>query len=163
MKPDGDWTEQAYQEVLSRPSDAAGRTYWANRLRAGTRFDQVEAELSGSPEFYAFAGGTNNDWVLAVYETLLSRDPNAEESLFWANQLNIGRSRLHAALRILQSRERRVLIVDVFGFGFVLHRSAAANDLGYWADQLRSIDQLDLMARFVASAEAVSKADDLNF
>ena len=85
------------------------------------------------------------------------------ESLFWANQLNVGRSRLHTALRILQSRERRVLIVDVFGFGFVLHRSAGANDLGYWADQLRSIDQLDLMARFVASAEAVSKTDDPNF
>jgi hypothetical protein len=158
-----DWTGQAYEEVLNRPVDAAGRTYWANRLHAGTRFDVVEAGLAASPEFFRVAGGTNDDWVLAAYETLLARDPNAAESTYWTNQLNSGRSRLQTAVAFVQSHERRVQIVDLFGFGFVLHRSAGSADLEYWAGRLQSIDQLDLMARFVASPEAVTDVDDPNF
>lgn len=157
------WSDLAYQIVLGRDSDIGGRTYWANRVQAGLRFDVVEANLLGSVEFYQAAGATDDSWVHDVYVTMLDREPGPTEISFWVNRLHAARTRGSIALAIVSSHESRALTADIFGYGYVLHRSANPQDLDFWAERLLHIDQLDLTAQFVASDEGVADASDPAF
>lgn len=154
------WAGQAYLLFLQRSADAAGSAYWTNLLHTGTRYDAFESNLIGSSEYFNHAGATNPAFVDAVYNDLLDRAPSGAEAAFWVGQINAGSTRAGVALSIDRSSERRRHIADIFGYTYILHRAAAVSDLTYWAGQQASgIDQLDLMAAFTASQEAVNKAN----
>ena len=62
-----------YTSLLQRSADAAGLAYWAGRLRAGERFEEVMAAILGSGEYFAKlqmylaqngqTGNANNDAI----------------------------------------------------------------------------------------------------
>ncbi|HQU45447.1 MAG: hypothetical protein B7Z73_00935, partial [Planctomycetia bacterium 21-64-5] len=69
--------EPAYEQYLGRAADAAGIDYWTSLMRQGLTDQQLEADFIGSEEFYDKAGGTDLDWVDAMYQDLLGRPADA--------------------------------------------------------------------------------------
>src|SRR5258708_12286738 len=45
-----------FRSYLNRNPDLGGVTYWLGQLKAGTSWEQVEADIAGSPEHYQDVG-----------------------------------------------------------------------------------------------------------
>ncbi len=158
------WAAQGFLLFLQRNPDPAGSTFWTSRLHSGTRYDAFESGLIGSSEYFNRAGATNANFVDAVYQDLLDRSPHTSENNYWIGRLNAGTNRGGVALAIDRSPERRRLIADIWGYGYVLHRAPSLADLNYWAaQQATGVDQLDLSAAFTASHEAIADANTPGF
>jgi N-acetylmuramoyl-L-alanine amidase/Domain of unknown function (DUF4214) len=141
-----------YRNVFGRPGDTAGMRYWADRVRAGLRLTDVGALLYGSPEYFQRSGGTNESFVRALYRALLLRDADQGGVDYWTGLLRAGRSRTEIASGFygsIESRSGRVtqLYVSVLG------RGPDAAGLGFWADRLLRVDDVDLAADLAASEE----------
>ena len=65
----------------------------------------LEAQLVGSQEFLAGAGGTNAGFVAEAYRELLGRDVDAAGATFWQNAIAAGTSRTAVAQALLDSNE----------------------------------------------------------
>ena len=76
----GAFVDAAYQTVLGRGPDAAGRAFWISRAGTGTARAQVARSLSASGEF-------RRRTVDATYLALLDRAPDAAGRTFWTNKL----------------------------------------------------------------------------
>src|SRR5207237_1330965 len=63
----------AYQKFLGRTPDTSGLAYWVGQMQHGLTDEQLEAGFIGSPEYYAFSGGTDKAWVDNMYQNLLGR------------------------------------------------------------------------------------------
>ena len=158
------WVAQAFVLFLQRNPDPAGSAFWTGHLHSGTRYDAFESTLIGSNEYFNNAGATNANFIDAVYNDLLDRPPHTSETNFWLNRLAAGSTRTGVALAIDRSPQRRRIIADIWGYGYVLHRSSSLADLTFWANkQATGIDQLDLSAAFTASHEAIAKANTPGF
>ncbi|MBX7169082.1 MAG: DUF4214 domain-containing protein [Pirellulales bacterium] len=66
--------DRFYQRYLGRPLDALGQAVWLTALKNGTRVDQVQFAILGSPEYFAKNGGTNTGFINALYHDLLNHD-----------------------------------------------------------------------------------------
>jgi Domain of unknown function (DUF4214) len=158
------WAAQAFELFLGRNPDASGSAFWTNRLHTGTRYDEFESGLIGSNEYFHREGSTNANFVDGAYQDLLQRTPSVGETAYWVGRLTAGANRGSVTLTIDRSSERRRIIADLWGYGYVLHRSASSADLNFWAaKQATGIDQLDLSAAFTASPEAIRKANTPGF
>jgi hypothetical protein len=65
------FVDRVYQNVLGRPADSGGRTYWTNQLNAGTSRGQVMANFSQSSEFVRTTSDAVH--VIGLYEGMLQR------------------------------------------------------------------------------------------
>lgn len=83
------FVENAYQVVLGRGPDTAGRSYWEGRLDAGAPVESIALDLVSSQEYRA------NEVDLA-YQTMLGRDADAGGRQFWTDRLK--RTRVEAIL-----------------------------------------------------------------
>ncbi|HLJ74653.1 MAG TPA: DUF4214 domain-containing protein [Thermoanaerobaculia bacterium] len=63
---------KAYQDLLGRPIDPAGRTYWLGVLKNGASRIQVATQLMNSAEY-------RNAVVRDLYNSYLHRSPNGSE------------------------------------------------------------------------------------
>ena len=142
-----------YLKFLLRTPDASGLTYWTGRLQAGMTDEQFGAQLAASPEFFSRAGGTNADWIDAVYEAILGRGADEQGQTYWLGQLSAGRTRVDVVGSFMQSNEGLTQQVadDYMRF---LGRAADTAGLAYWVEQLKqgATDE-DLLTSFVASDE----------
>ncbi|MCU1477461.1 MAG: hypothetical protein JWQ64_2154 [Subtercola sp.] len=78
--------DAAYQSILGRPSEPAGRLNWLNAMRAGAiTTDQIETSLYASQEYFLAHGGTNISFAKALYSTLLHRTGASSDWSFWAD------------------------------------------------------------------------------
>lgn len=70
-----------YDAAFDRPADAMGFGYWMDALRDGTTtLPKIAATFAASREFASLYGGTNTyEFVLALYENVLGREPNEDE------------------------------------------------------------------------------------
>ncbi|MGH7138759.1 MAG: TIGR03118 family protein, partial [Pirellulales bacterium] len=68
-----DQINQAYLEFLGRDADSAGLVYWLNLMKGGMTIEQLDADFIGSPEFFAFAGDTDDLFVEHMYFDVLGR------------------------------------------------------------------------------------------
>lgn len=124
----------AYQQYFGRAPDAAGLNFWLNQMLLGLTDQQLQANLIASNEFFVHSGGTNAQWVDAMYTDLLGRPPDAEGEGFWVTQLALGASRYSVAFGIANSLEREVQTIA----GYYVHylgRPADQTGLGYWLTQ----------------------------
>jgi len=69
--------DDLYDQALDRAPDAGGRNYWIGRLRAGALVNAVAAQIYGSAEYYANAGGTDSAFITDLYDRILGRTPDA--------------------------------------------------------------------------------------
>jgi len=69
-----------YIRFLGRPADESGLTFWTDYLRGGQHTNrEMAVNLLASPEYYQMHGGTNQDFLNAVYEDVLCRPITAGE------------------------------------------------------------------------------------
>src|SRR5215469_2351927 len=88
----------AYEKYLGRAPDAAGIAYWVGQMQNhGLTDESLEAGFIGSTEFYNHAGGTDKDWVDAMYQDLLGRAPDPSGESYWVAQLQSGANRAAVA------------------------------------------------------------------
>jgi hypothetical protein len=141
-----------YRNVFGRPGDPAGMRFWADRVRAGMRLTDVGIAFYGSPEYFARAGGTNEQFVRALYQALLLRPADQAGIDYWTGLLRAGRSTGDVAggfYGSIESRSGRVAGL----YEAVLDRGPDPAGLGFWADQLLRVDDVDLAAYLAASEE----------
>ena len=70
----------AYQTVLGRGTDAAGKAYWVSKLNAGMSRAQFARTLVASTEF-------RRRTVDAAYQLVLGRAPDAAGRSYWTTKL----------------------------------------------------------------------------
>ncbi len=92
---------QAYVEILGREPDSGGLAYWSAGLIDWATERQLHAELYASEEFYRGAGGTNEAFVVALYEGAFGRQPDAAGTDYWHARLTGGTSRFSLARAFL--------------------------------------------------------------
>ena len=102
----------SYQTYLGRGPDPAGAADWLAAMRAGTTIQEMEAGFVASIEYYAKSGGTNADWVRALYQHVLGRAAADAEVTAWTNALAAGGSRHQVAMGFLVSTEHLTDVVD---------------------------------------------------
>jgi len=93
-----------YSTFLHRPVLAAEVGFWLPAFGAGMTDEQIEAQITASPEYFAIAGGTNAGWINRMFNDVLGRSPSAAETTAFLTQLG-SNSRLNVGLGILNSGE----------------------------------------------------------
>lgn len=78
------FVENAYQVVLGRGPDTAGRSYWEGRLSSGAPVESVALDLVSSQEYRA------NEVDLA-YQTMLGRNADSAGRAYWTDRLKLTR------------------------------------------------------------------------
>lgn len=145
--------EPAYLKYLGRPADAAGITWWTAQLQGGLSDEAFEASLVASDEFYANAGGNNQAWIDAVYQSLLGRPADGASQSFWLGQLAGGMTRSQAALTFATSTERESARIQS-DYEHYLGRPADSGGLSFWLSQFsQGQSNEDLIIEFVSTSE----------
>ncbi|HQU45997.1 MAG: hypothetical protein B7Z73_12310, partial [Planctomycetia bacterium 21-64-5] len=152
-----------YEQYLGRPADSAGLSYWIGVWQANGGPEQVQAGIIGSPEYYATAGklypnlSPDAAWVTALYNNLLSRDPEPQGLAFWENYIQTN-SRQSVVLGFVTSAEYRLGLIDGW-FEEYLGRAADPQAEQYWLGQMeQGVTQDQVQAALVTSAEFVSRS-----
>jgi Ca2+-binding RTX toxin-like protein len=96
-----------YQTSFDRDPDAQGFEAWAARMGAGTMdIKGVANFFANSAEFVnTFSAGTNEDFVTALYQNALGRNPDAGGLASWVDKLDSGTSRADVLIGFSESRE----------------------------------------------------------
>jgi Domain of unknown function (DUF4214)/Abnormal spindle-like microcephaly-assoc'd, ASPM-SPD-2-Hydin len=81
-----------YQNILQRQPDAAGVSFWTDRLDRGVTRGVMLAEFTESAEYAARA--FNQTYVISIYVGMLRRAPDQAGFDFWVGRLNQGQSGL---------------------------------------------------------------------
>ncbi len=110
----GGTTPEAFADVVARavtgrPADAAGRTYWADRLRNGsaTRGDVLRAHVDAPTVRRAYAAAVE---VGSAYLLLLGRPPEDSAVAHWADRFASGATVTDLAATIYRSPEYRARV-----------------------------------------------------
>ncbi len=95
-----------YVTYLGRNAEPFGLANWQSFLASGQTYAANQALIAGSDESFNRAGGTNQNWVVYLYQTLLGRNPGGGEEASWVNPLNAGQtSRPQVVIGFLRSLE----------------------------------------------------------
>ncbi|MGE5293390.1 MAG: fasciclin domain-containing protein [Solirubrobacterales bacterium] len=94
----------------------------------------VELSVYSSPAFFQTAGGTNADYVSALYSRILNRLPDSSSSAY-VDRLGRGASRSSVARAILNSTESNQLTVNEL-YGRYLYRNADPSGLSFYSQSL---------------------------
>lgn len=153
--------DRAFIDVLRRPTDAAGRTYWIGRLRSGLVLRRLRANLYGSDEFFTrFGYGSNQSYVTAAYQHILGRNPDAAGGAYWVSLIESGTPRGTVADRFLNTPEARKVVVESHFLRFA-DRYPSSAEMATWDAQLASSSsdgELALIRMLAASGAYYSLA-----
>jgi hypothetical protein len=142
-----------YRLYLARIPDTEGGQAWTNFLLAGGTLEQVAVGLTNSQEYYQLRFGTDENYILGLYSSMLQRLPSQAELVGWEIALNNGLSRPALSGAIVTSREYRADLVQSYYLTF-LQRSADAAGVAAWVNALNAgaTDQ-QVLAQIFGSAE----------
>ena len=144
-----------YLLALGRQPEPDGLAYWVGELRNGALVNRIGAQIFGSAEFYAIAGGTDEGFVEALYDRILERAPDANGLAYWVGQVD-ARGRGGVASEFYASYESRAMRVDGL-YLQLLDRDPSPADLTYWADRLRTVNDVQLAILLASSAEFATR------
>lgn len=153
------YVDGLYRNLLGRPADVAGISYWVPRLMMGTPRSALVTGLWVSAEHRGMQ-------VDMLYQNLLGRaaDPNGRAS--WVNALMNGATELDVARMLLLSAEYQATRQDdtVFMswlYGDVLGRQGRPEEITGWAQALQSgLSREAVVRSFFTSAEFDSRMVD---
>jgi hypothetical protein len=149
----GGLIRDAYAYYLDREPSAADTAFWLGQFNKGVTPQRLEAAFAGSPEFYALAGGTDEDWVLTLYAAVLGRDASDAEVDARLADLAGGITRAQLATGFLLSPEHLGDVVDGY-YGLLLHRSVDPTGRALSIAFLRGPGRIEqIIAAVVASPE----------
>jgi hypothetical protein len=115
-----------FATFLRRAPSAAEVSFWLPAFAASLTDEQIETQITASPEYFALAGGTNAGWISRIYNDVLGRSPSAAESSAFAALLGTS-SRTTVGLAILNSNEAITRRVQQYYPRF-LRRSATPSE-----------------------------------
>ena len=82
------FVDLVYQNVLGRPADAGGKTFWIGQLNAGMSRGTMMIGFSESAEYQAAI--FNSVYVTMMYVGMLHRSPDPGGFSFWTGYMNAG-------------------------------------------------------------------------
>src|SRR5689334_10069506 len=121
------------QDLLGRPATPTDLSVFTALLSSNSD-EFVQAQIAGSTEFFLKSGGTNADFVTAVYKDFLNRTPSSSDVAKWVGLLGT-LSREQVALQILESFEYDSDLVNTYYLQF-LQRPADSTGLNFFANAL---------------------------
>jgi len=143
---------QWYEQYLHRAPDQSGLNNFVGALQSGASADTIREAILASPEFFAVQGSTTGGFVQALYQDLLGRSPNAQESTPWITSVTAG-NLMAVATGFLQSQEFRADEVNTI-YATYLRRQADSGGLSHFAGQLnQGADERTIVQGILASAE----------
>ncbi len=142
---------RSYLALLDRGADPGGLAAWRGFLAGGGTTRMLEAQLVGSQEFLAGAGGTNAAFVAEAYRELLGREVDAGGATFWQNAIAAGTSRTAVAQALLDSNEGITRQLAA-AYRLVLLRAPDAGAVSF-APVVRTGDRRFVLALLTASEE----------
>ncbi len=123
---------QLYQELLGRPADSGGLSYWlAATAGPNGTLETVRVALLSSAEYFQNSGGTNAGFISALYQDLFARAPAPAEITYWEGRLNAGASRRAVVVGFTESTESRSLDIRAL-YETYLRRSPEPGGLDFW-------------------------------
>jgi hypothetical protein len=141
-----------YSTFLRRPISAAEVSFWAPAFASGMTDEQIEGQITASPEYFALAGSNNAGWINRIFNDVLGRSPSASEAAAYLTLLG-SNSRLNVGLSILNSGEainRRVQLA----YPRLLHRNAISIESSAFVALLQSgLTDEQFLAQLLASDE----------
>ncbi len=126
-----------YSTLLHRGATANEIAFWLSAFSANLTDEQVEAQFLGSGEYFALAGGTNEEWVNHLFLDVLGRPPTGDELLIFTSNLKSITSYAFLANYLLSSDEARTLLVNGYYAAF-LRRSPEATELSFFIGLLKA-------------------------
>ena len=84
------FVDLVYQNVLGRPADAGGKSYWLGQLNGGMPRGQMMIGFSESVEYLSTIASST--YVTMMYVGMLKRQPDTSGFNFWVGYLNQGNS-----------------------------------------------------------------------
>ncbi|MBI2940588.1 MAG: DUF4214 domain-containing protein, partial [Chloroflexi bacterium] len=125
-----------YQAFLRRAPSPSETGYFVSALTSGSlTYRDLVILTTASDEYYQRAGGTNTAFVDALYVDLLGRQPSSSESATLLGLLSSGWTRTAVATVVVDSAERRYLLVNDWYLRF-LGRAADPSAQSYYASAL---------------------------
>ncbi|HEX5442369.1 MAG TPA: DUF4214 domain-containing protein [Pirellulales bacterium] len=109
-----------YANYLHRAADPAGFQFWLTSLEVSGNEQAVVLALVTSPEYLA-DHASDNDYVTALYNDILSHQPDADGLGYWLRQMQNGAGRLTVAETIINSNDSSTRMTNSF-FTSYLHR-----------------------------------------
>ncbi|CAN5221029.1 hypothetical protein BH10PLA2_BH10PLA2_19640 [soil metagenome] len=79
----GLFVTQAYQDLLGRVPDPAGKTYWVGLIAGGAPRSAIATQLTHSAEYYSTI-------ITPAYQTFLGRPPDASGLNYWIGRMQQG-------------------------------------------------------------------------
>ncbi|MDD9729551.1 DUF4214 domain-containing protein [Mameliella sp. AT18] len=183
-----------YVTAFDRDPDGPGFESWATGIGTGSfNLSAAANGFANSPEFNdVFGGGTNEDFVRAMYQNTLDRGADPGGLAHWVGKLDAGASRAEVLLGFSESPEMQMRSasdmqdwIDAQGTNDVIAGNGGTNTLsgGYLSDtfvfgtdtgsshivtDLESWDMLDFTAFGYADADAaiaqmMQQGDDVVF
>jgi hypothetical protein len=134
-----------YEDLLGRDASNLELSTAISAMAAGSRDETVLAGVVASDEYFTAQGGTNVDFIQAIYQDLLGRAADAAGRQFWTDRLSQGVTRAQVVLGFATSTEFRTLLLDDMSDRFsslegwyqdFLNRPADASGRGYFTNQL---------------------------
>src|SRR5262249_191009 len=122
-------------------------------LQSGTTFEQLEAVLAGSLEYFLRHGGTNQTFLAALYTDLLHRPADAAGEEAWLQVMATGVSRTEVAGFFIGGTEYSIFQVESFYLRFLRHLPDTTFALPYWTSVEQSSGQDIVIANIVGSLE----------
>lgn len=149
---------QLYHDYLGREADESGLDYWIGVWNRGGGKEMVQAGIISSIEYREFSGGTDSDWVSALYQNLLGRAALRSEINYWSRAAAAGKQR-EVVLGFVTSDEYRANLVREWYFDYLGRAPENHNDQ-VWARFMRKgMTQQDVQLRLLSSQEYRARRD----
>jgi hypothetical protein len=97
--------QSAWQKLLGGTAPQTAVEYLVGLMQAGVDFRVIEAIIVGTPQFYVQSGGTNEDFLNAIYQDFLNRPVDQASETAWSGLMNAGYTTTQVALGVLTSKE----------------------------------------------------------
>jgi len=102
-----------YNAALGRFPDKKGISYWIEKNNSGTdSYRDIAKSFLDSDEFKSLypEGSRNEDYISALYENVLDREPDLQGSIYWLNQIQNGyEDRADLLMGFAESNENKAL------------------------------------------------------
>ncbi len=154
------WLGQAYRTLLGRDAGPADYNYWLGVLQTASR-EQVTAQIMESAEYRR---GDAREWLPAVYQNLLGRDPGSGDFAYWLDVVQGGTTREQVIAMIVSSPEYLGRLTDGGAawidqlYQDLLGRRAGPADFSYWGGVLQTASRSEVALQIMGSFEYRERA-----
>jgi hypothetical protein len=155
-------TVRLYGGAFDREPDADGLNYWIQQRQGGMTLESMASKFAASSEFQKLYGSLGNRaFVEQVYRNVLDREPDAEGTDYWVQQLDRGVTRGKVIVGFTESPEnRRATATDVtisWAFAQMVDRMPTTGERAQWQRQLAAGSDAEDLVRSLAASDAFAR------